>query len=99
MGSTETWSLIHRERAALADDLDGLAASRWASPSLCPGWTVHDMLAHMLATAEMTPAKFFTKFAGAGFNFDKMSDRDVKRAGAGGPERTLAAFRAKSTAT
>lgn len=99
MGSSETWSLIHGERTALADDLEGLEPSRWSTPSLCDGWSVHDMLAHMLATAETTPATFVRKFASAGFNFDKMADRDVKAAGAGGPEQTLAAFRSKSGAT
>jgi uncharacterized protein (TIGR03083 family) len=99
MGTSETWSLIHGERAALAGDLAGVEASRWSTPSLCAGWSVHDMLAHMLATAEETPARFFMRFASAGFNFDKMAERDLKQAGAGGPEHTLAAFRAKSSAT
>lgn len=99
MASTHTWTLIHGERQALASDLEGLDAARWSTPSLCAGWSVHDMLAHMLATAEMSPPKFFRKFAGAGFNFDRMSERDVKEAGAGGPDKTLAVFRSHQEAT
>jgi len=39
------WPTIHAERAALADDLAGLSAEQWATPSLCQGWTVHQVLA------------------------------------------------------
>src|SRR3954471_4681529 len=88
------WPTIHAERTALADDLSALSAEQWATPSLCAGWTVHDVLAHLLSAAKMTPPKFFATFAGAGFNFDKFAARGVAAEGAGGPAATLAAFRA-----
>jgi hypothetical protein len=49
------WPLVHAERRALAADLTGLAPEAWQTPSLCSGWTVHDVLAHMVATAKLTP--------------------------------------------
>jgi uncharacterized protein (TIGR03083 family) len=91
---TEIWPTIHDERAALADDLAGLTPDQWATPSLCSGWTVHDVLAHLLSAAKMTPPKFFARFAGAGFNFDKFAAKQVAIEGADGPTATLAAFRA-----
>jgi uncharacterized protein (TIGR03083 family) len=92
--SDEIWPTIHAERRALADDLAGLSADQWATPSLCSGWTVHEVLAHLLATAKMTPPKFLARMAAAGFSFHRFSARQVAREGAGGPEATLAAFRA-----
>jgi uncharacterized protein (TIGR03083 family) len=93
------WPTIHAERRALADDLAGLSAEQWRTPSLCTEWTVHDVLAHLLSAAKMTPPKFLTRFAGAGFNFDKFAGRQVVREGKGGPEATLAAFRAAEDRT
>jgi uncharacterized protein (TIGR03083 family) len=90
----EIWPTIHAERRALADDLSGADASRWSEPSLCAGWSVHDVLAHLVATAKMTPPKFFAKFAGSGFNFDRFANKEIAAERAGGPEATLAEFRA-----
>jgi uncharacterized protein (TIGR03083 family) len=93
------WPTIHAERAALAADLDDVPADRWSTPSLCEGWTVHQVLAHMLATAEMNPLTFFGKFAGAGFNFAKMADKDIAKHSHGGPLATLKAFHAVQSST
>ncbi len=90
----DIWPTIHAERRALADDLSGLDPSRWTEPSLCAGWSVHDVLAHLVATAKMTPLKFFAKFAGAGFNFGRFADKQIAAERAGGPQATLAEFRA-----
>jgi uncharacterized protein (TIGR03083 family) len=90
----DIWPTIHAERTALADDLSTLASEQWATPSLCSGWTVHDVLAHLLSAAKMTPPKFFAKFAAAGFNFDKFTGKQVAVEGSDGPAATLAAFRA-----
>src|SRR5690348_15293490 len=65
MAGRELWPIIHTERHALADDLAGLTPEQWATPSLCGRWSVHDVLAHMLATAKETPGRFFRGFAGA----------------------------------
>lgn len=86
------WPTIHEERGALANDLAELSDDEWSLPSLCPGWTVHQVLAHQVATAKMSPAKFFVKFAASGFNFTKFSDTALAVEAAGGPVVTLAAF-------
>ena len=49
--SDDIWPVVHAERRALAADLAGLTPEQWATPSLCTGWSVHDVLAHMVATA------------------------------------------------
>jgi uncharacterized protein (TIGR03083 family) len=88
------WPTIHAERQALADDLAGLDDKQWATPSLCTDWNVHDVLAHLLSAAHMTPPKFVGKFAAARFNFDRFAAKEVAAQGAGGPAATLTAFRA-----
>jgi uncharacterized protein (TIGR03083 family) len=89
----DIWPTIHAERQALADDLSGLPDAQWQTPSLCSRWNVHQVLAHMVATAKMTPPKFLAKFAGAGFKFDTFADKEIATESAGGPAATLAAFR------
>ncbi len=93
------WPVVHAERQALIDDLSGITDEQWATQSLCTGWTVHDVLAHLLAAARQTPPSFLVKFAGAGFNFDRFAAKDVAKQGAGGPAATLAAFRAAKDRT
>ena len=97
--SSDIWPVVHAERRALAADLEGLAPDRWETSSLCAGWSVHDVLAHMVATAKETPARFFTGLAGAGFNFGRFTAKRIDAEKAGGPEETLAAFRAVETST
>jgi uncharacterized protein (TIGR03083 family) len=94
--SDSPWPTIHAERHALADDLGGLSDAQWRTQSMCGDWDVHHLLAHMLVTTTTTPPKFFAGLVGAGFSFEKMSHRAVDEASAGGPEATLAAFRANA---
>ena len=93
------WPTIHAERAALADDLANLTAEQWKTPSLCAEWTVHQVLAHQLSAAKMTPPKFLAKFAGSGFNFNKFAAKEVAAHASGGPAETLAAFQAAQSRT
>ena len=74
------WPMIHAERAALVADLEGLPDERWATPSLCEGWTVQEVLGHMTATAKSTPARFFRGLAAAGFKFNAMTAKDAAAA-------------------
>lgn len=88
------WPTIHAERKALVDDLAGLTPEQWTTQSLCSEWNIHQVLAHQLSAAKMTPPKFFGKFAAAGFNFNKFAAKQVAVESVGGPAATLAAFRA-----
>lgn len=93
------WPTIHAERRSLADDVTNLGEREWSTRSLCDEWTVHDVLAHLTSAALMTPPRFFVRFAGAGFDFNRFAGRQVTREGAAGPAATLAAFRAAENRT
>jgi uncharacterized protein (TIGR03083 family) len=95
----DTWNVIHTERRALAADLAGLTPEEWATPSLCPGWTVHDVLAHLVSTARLSAPAFLAGLIGSGFNFQRFTAKRIAAEGAGGPAATLEAFRAVETST
>ena len=94
MANPSPWPTIHRERAALAADLRDLTGAQWDTPSRCGGWTVQQVLAHMIAAADTSPGRWFVKFAGSGFRFDTLVNRDIARLTEGGPARTLSRFEA-----
>ncbi len=91
--TADIWPTVHTERVALADDLAVLSTEQWRTPSLCSEWDVHQVLAHMVASAKMTPARFLTRFASARFSFERFTTTQVATESAGGPVATLAAFR------
>ncbi len=97
--SDDIWPVVHAERRALAADLADLTPEQWATPSLCTGWSVHDVLAHMVATAKETPPRFLVGMLTSGFRLSRMTEKRIAEERAGGPAATLAAFRAVETAT
>lgn len=47
MNDDEVWAAIDHQRARTADLLQSLAIEHWDSASLCRGWTVRDVAAHL----------------------------------------------------
>jgi uncharacterized protein (TIGR03083 family) len=92
MARSDSWPVIEAERKALAADLAAIGDDRWSTPSLCPEWTVRDVLAHMTATARITPTSFFPRLAGAGFSFSRMQAKDIATERGASPADTLARF-------
>lgn len=75
----DTWATIRNGREALSDYLASLAPADWSRPSLCAGWTVKDVAAHMLVVPTMSKGTVFRSFLGSGFNLEKMNATFVKR--------------------
>ncbi|MGK7221862.1 maleylpyruvate isomerase family mycothiol-dependent enzyme [Kocuria flava] len=95
----EVWPVVHAERAALAADLRRVPRARWNTPSLCPGWDVHDVLAHLVDDARTTRLGFLRGLVAARLDFDALNARGIARERAEDPQRTLARFRAVGTRT
>ena len=74
----KTWSQIHAGRAALADTIEGLTPEQWQTPSLCAGWNVGMMAAHLLSSAEQTPGHFIGAMTTSGFSFNRAMERDIR---------------------
>ncbi|TQS43677.1 maleylpyruvate isomerase family mycothiol-dependent enzyme [Cryptosporangium phraense] len=91
-----TWEIIDAERHRLADLLDDLSPTEWASPSLCAGWTVHDVAAH-LTLQDLGLGAVIATVARGGGNLDRATSAAARRrAAALGPERIPDVIRAGS---
>ncbi|OBF57452.1 hypothetical protein A5787_25045 [Mycobacterium sp. 852002-50816_SCH5313054-b] len=95
----DLWDTIAAERGALATDLAGLTPAQWETPSLCAGWTVRDIVAHLSATASLNPATFFLNMAKAGFNFDRFANGQIAKHRGADTGATLAEFRGLQNST
>src|SRR5215213_12017394 len=47
MDREESWRVITEQRLGLARLLEGLSDDKWEQPSLCAGWRVRDVAAHV----------------------------------------------------
>lgn len=78
MDSDEVWGHIDRERAYLADLLESLPEEDWRRPSLCDGWTIRDVGAHV-SMAEARVRDVLWPAIRSGFSYNGM----VRRAALG----------------
>jgi len=92
----DIWEMIRYERAGLADLLDTISEEDWAKPSLCPGWTTRDVVAHLINPTFTNATQFFAGLAGSGFSLDRFVEKGIVRQAAGrsNPE-LLARFRSR----
>jgi uncharacterized protein (TIGR03083 family) len=67
------------ERTELAAMLGELTPEQWAAPSLCAGWRVREVVAHMTMPFRLSVAGFAAGMARARGNFDRMADRQARR--------------------
>jgi len=64
---------------ALADLLEALPAERWDTASLCEGWRVREVVAHLTMPARYSEEAFMTELAEDGFDFTQLSNRIASR--------------------
>lgn len=74
MNSDAIWTVIDTQRADLAGLIEGLSAQQWAAPSLCEGWQVRHVAAH-LTHSHMHPVRAVFEALKSGFRFDPMIRR------------------------
>lgn len=80
MNRDELWQAIDQERSSLADLFDDLSDQEWETPSLCQGWRVRDVAAH-LTQAQMGWRAGLAEFLRARGSFDRMiHDSAVRQA-------------------
>ncbi|BBY46339.1 maleylpyruvate isomerase family mycothiol-dependent enzyme [Mycolicibacterium celeriflavum] len=71
MDSDTVWRHIDEQRANLADLLDGLEPQQWSTPSLCEGWTVREVAAH-ITHSQLPKSKMLLELLRSGFRFNTM---------------------------
>jgi uncharacterized protein (TIGR03083 family) len=90
----DVWGAVRDERIALLADLERLRPDQWNTPSLCVGWTVRDVVAHLVAGADAGGAAIAVALVRSGFRLNRMLGDDARRRSrAHTPDSLLAAFR------
>lgn len=92
--SSGLWPLVHAERTALADALQALPDADWAAQTLCPPWSVRDVVAHLTAGASTSTLPWLANMAAGRFDTDRHNQRLLLRHRGTDAADTLARFRA-----
>jgi uncharacterized protein (TIGR03083 family) len=86
------WQTVHTERRRLAADLSELRDYQWRVSSLCPGWDIHDVLAHLVDSALTGRVSFVRNLLMARMNFDRANLDGIAREKREDPQDTLGAL-------
>lgn len=92
MDNSQIWAHIDEQRSDLADFLDTLAPEQWEAPSLCPGWAVRNVAAH-ITHSTTNWAKLSLELLRSGLRFNALTLR-MGREDQRTPEEITAAMRA-----
>ena len=84
---------IAAERRELAGILAGLPPESWDAPTLCAGWRVREVVAHITMPFRYPPPRFAFEMARSRGNFNRMADRCARRDAAAPPAELAAALR------
>jgi uncharacterized protein (TIGR03083 family) len=87
------WRYVESQRLDLADLLDGLSPEQWEHPSLCPGWTVRDVAAHVISSPQARLLATLGAFARHRGNLDRMILAEGKQFGRAAPGDIVAQYR------
>ncbi|HEX5188238.1 MAG TPA: maleylpyruvate isomerase family mycothiol-dependent enzyme [Streptosporangiaceae bacterium] len=79
MTGQELTQAIAAERQELADLLAGLPPEAWDAPTLCAGWRVRELVAHVTMPFRYSTAKFMAELIRSGGRFHAMADRCARR--------------------
>jgi uncharacterized protein (TIGR03083 family) len=94
MGTEERWQVVVEQRLALAELLAGLSGADWEQPSLCAGWRVRDVAAHVtLIPIPPSPGSLLVDFAKARGNYGRFNTLASRRRAARTPTEIVQDFR------
>jgi uncharacterized protein (TIGR03083 family) len=91
-------ALVGPQLVALADALAAQPADVADRPSLCEGWAVKNVVAHMTMAARYDPAAFMAELSAAGNDFETLSQTVARRDGDLPFDRLLADLRSDTMA-
>jgi uncharacterized protein (TIGR03083 family) len=91
--NAEITASIAAERRELAAILGGLPPESWDSPTLCAGWRVREVVAHITMPLRYPPPRFAFEMIRSRGNFNRMADRCARRDAAAPPAQLAAALR------
>jgi len=71
--AVDAMSLAHAERADLTELLATLTPAQWDTPSLCAGWRVREVVAHMFSYEELGVGGLVGRFLRGGVLLDRVN--------------------------
>jgi uncharacterized protein (TIGR03083 family) len=79
MTETDLQAHTYAERERLAELLAGLTSAQWDTQSLCEGWRVREVVAHITMPFRTSPPRFLLGMAAARFSFNRYADTVARR--------------------
>ena len=70
---------VAAEFLRLADLLDAASDAQWDTPSLCAGWRVREVVAHLTMAARYPQEQFVAELQRCGFDFTRLSNEVAAR--------------------
>jgi uncharacterized protein (TIGR03083 family) len=70
---------VATELTSLADLLDTASGAQWDAASLCAGWRVREVVAHMTMAARYSQEQFMAELQRCGFDFTRLSNEVAAR--------------------
>ncbi len=92
MDADTVWRHIHQQREALAAQLSALDDEQWEQPSLCAGWTVRDVAAHIISNPTIGWSEMMRLTPLFRLGYNEAIYRDVKRRGRAPVAEILGSF-------
>lgn len=92
----EVFGMIAEERRALADLLDTLTPEQWATPSLCAGWTVREVAAHLVVPFEVSVPSLMLRLVRSLGSYDRAMDGATREVAARPTTELAARLRANA---
>jgi uncharacterized protein (TIGR03083 family) len=79
MHDADLQPVVAAEFLALADLLGSATERQWDTPSLCAGWRVREVVAHMTMAARYPEDRFMAELRRCGFDFGRLSNEIASR--------------------
>ncbi|OXM63092.1 maleylpyruvate isomerase family mycothiol-dependent enzyme [Amycolatopsis vastitatis] len=93
MEEARMWAGVERARLRLADLLENLPEQDWERPSLCTGWRIRDVAAHLAGNAQFGAGDWFREALRARGRFNRMISESARRLAAQPPGPLVAQLR------
>ncbi len=89
-------AIVPRHRKQLIAVLDSLPAADFETLSLCEGWRITEVLAHITMPFRFSPEQYGAELASDNYDFTAMADRTAKRDAQAGPTELLEVLKANA---
>jgi len=93
MTETELSAAVAAHRRGLAEVLSDLPTPSWDVGSLCEGWRVREVVAHLTMPFRYSTARFVVEMVRSGGRFHRMADRCARRDAAAPTDELVSGLR------